>query len=261
MGTPSSCRSASALRPRLPPALMLAPVGRSAEGCVSVAPAGENSAQKRTGPVGRGWHRQKNIFRYSHPDRSAVSSDYSSALRVALKGSPQPPTHGETIMKTAIVTLCFRPGPRRLLHHPHERRHSQDTSPTASGPPDTRWPGRPSAAATSPTNAGTRPVPAGRQNGSSSAPRRCSRTARQVVGQLLRPPATWGGQRRLAADRHPAGRGACGAGNLPYQLVKANPAMGQGALTGVTHIQRCCLKGGVAPAAECSPQPAASAKP
>ena len=42
-----------------------------------------------------------------------------------------------------------------------------------------------------------------------------------------------------------------GAGNLPYQLVKANPASGSGALVGVTYIQRVALKGGVAPAAEC----------
>lgn len=32
----------------------------------------------------------------------------------------------------------------------------------------------------------------------------------------------------------------------------ANPAMGMGATTGVTHIQRVALKGGVAPASECS---------
>ena len=43
-----------------------------------------------------------------------------------------------------------------------------------------------------------------------------------------------------------------GAGNLPYQLVKANPAMGSGAMTGVTFIQRVALKGGVAPAAACT---------
>ncbi|MNJ03046.1 hypothetical protein D3C73_1632220 [compost metagenome] len=43
-----------------------------------------------------------------------------------------------------------------------------------------------------------------------------------------------------------------GAGNLPYQLVKANPAMGAGALTGVTYIQRTALKGGVAPQTPCT---------
>ena len=44
-----------------------------------------------------------------------------------------------------------------------------------------------------------------------------------------------------------------GAGNLPYQLVKANPAMGAGAMAGVTYIQRVALKGGLAPARERSP--------
>ena len=42
-------------------------------------------------------------------------------------------------------------------------------------------------------------------------------------------------------------------GNLPLQLVKANPAMGSGMMTGVTHIQRVALKGGVAPSSMCSP--------
>ena len=42
-----------------------------------------------------------------------------------------------------------------------------------------------------------------------------------------------------------------GAGNLPYQLVKANPAMGAGALSGVTFIQRVALVGGVAPGSVC----------
>ena len=37
------------------------------------------------------------------------------------------------------------------------------------------------------------------------------------------------------------------------ELVKANPAMGSGAMTGVTYIQRVALKGGVAPATVCSP--------
>jgi hypothetical protein len=50
-----------------------------------------------------------------------------------------------------------------------------------------------------------------------------------------------------------ASRTPAGAGNLPYQLVKANPAMGSGAMSGVTHIQRVALKGGVAPASACSP--------
>ncbi|MEP7327692.1 MAG: DUF3455 domain-containing protein [Betaproteobacteria bacterium] len=42
------------------------------------------------------------------------------------------------------------------------------------------------------------------------------------------------------------------AGNIPLQLVKADPAMGTGAMTGVTYIQRVNTKGGVAPADPCS---------
>ena len=40
-------------------------------------------------------------------------------------------------------------------------------------------------------------------------------------------------------------------GNIPLQLVKAEPAMGKGAMTGVSYIQRLETKGGVAPAASC----------
>lgn len=40
-------------------------------------------------------------------------------------------------------------------------------------------------------------------------------------------------------------------GNIPMQLVKADPAMGNGAMTGVTYIQRLETKGGVAPSAAC----------
>ena len=41
------------------------------------------------------------------------------------------------------------------------------------------------------------------------------------------------------------------AGNLPLQLVKAEPAKGAGAMTGVSYIQRLNTKGGVAPATAC----------
>lgn len=41
-------------------------------------------------------------------------------------------------------------------------------------------------------------------------------------------------------------------GNIPLQLVKADPAMGAGAMTGVSYIQRLNTKGGVAPATACT---------
>ena len=40
-------------------------------------------------------------------------------------------------------------------------------------------------------------------------------------------------------------------GSIPLQLVKAEPAMGSGAMTGVSYIQRLNTKGGVAPAMAC----------
>ena len=41
------------------------------------------------------------------------------------------------------------------------------------------------------------------------------------------------------------------AGAIPLQLVQASPAMGSGAMTGVTYIQRLNTVGGVAPADGC----------
>ncbi len=68
------------------------------------------------------------------------------------------------------------------------------------------------------------------------------------VGRYYGPPATWeatDGSKLTATQLAVA---PSGAGNLPYQLVKANPAMGSGALEGVSYIQRVALQGGVAPA-------------
>ncbi|MFG6465160.1 DUF3455 domain-containing protein [Roseateles sp. BYS87W] len=71
------------------------------------------------------------------------------------------------------------------------------------------------------------------------------------VGTYFGPPATW------AADDGSRVTGAqlavapASAGNLPLQLVKANPATGAGALVGVAYIQRVATRGGVAPASAC----------
>ena len=72
------------------------------------------------------------------------------------------------------------------------------------------------------------------------------------VGKYYGPPATWEAMdgSKLTATQLAVAPSA--AGSLPFQLVKANPAMGSGAMTGVTYIQRVALKGGVAPASECS---------
>jgi hypothetical protein len=41
-------------------------------------------------------------------------------------------------------------------------------------------------------------------------------------------------------------------GSIPLQLVKAEPAMGSGAMAGITYIQRVNTKGGVAPGEPCA---------
>lgn len=73
------------------------------------------------------------------------------------------------------------------------------------------------------------------------------------VGTYFGPPATWASNdgSRLTATQIAVA--PAGTGNLPYQLVKANPAMGAGAMVGVTYIQRVALQGGVAPVSACSP--------
>ena len=73
------------------------------------------------------------------------------------------------------------------------------------------------------------------------------------VGKYYGPPATWESMDGSKLTATQLAVAPAGAGNLPYQLVKANPAMGSGAMTGVTHIQRVALKGGVAPTSVCGP--------
>lgn len=73
------------------------------------------------------------------------------------------------------------------------------------------------------------------------------------VGKYYGPPATWESMDGSKLTATQLAVAPAGAGNIPYQLVRANPAMGMGAMTGVTHIQRVAIKGGVAPASLCSP--------
>ena len=72
------------------------------------------------------------------------------------------------------------------------------------------------------------------------------------VGKYFGPPATWESMdgSKLTATQLAVAPG--GAGNIPLQLVKANPAMGMGAMNGVTHIQRVKTLGGMAPTSACA---------
>ena len=71
------------------------------------------------------------------------------------------------------------------------------------------------------------------------------------VGKYFGPPATWESMdgSKLTATQLAVAPGD--KGNIPLQLVKANPAMGMGAMNGVTYIQRVKTMGGVAPTLPC----------
>ena len=72
------------------------------------------------------------------------------------------------------------------------------------------------------------------------------------IGKYYGPPATWeamDGSKLTAVQLAVAPNMA---GGIPLQLVKGNPAMGSGAMQGVTYIQRVNTQGGVAPATPCT---------
>lgn len=71
------------------------------------------------------------------------------------------------------------------------------------------------------------------------------------IGKYFGPPATWENMDGSKLTGAQVAVAPAGAGNIPSQLVKANLAMGAGAMTGVTYIQRVATKGGVAPATAC----------
>lgn len=72
------------------------------------------------------------------------------------------------------------------------------------------------------------------------------------VGKYFGPPATWESMDGSKLTATQVAVAPNGMGNIPLQLVKGNPAMGKGAMTGVTYIQRVNTQGGVAPAAACA---------
>jgi hypothetical protein len=76
--------------------------------------------------------------------------------------------------------------------------------------------------------------------------------AGKQAGTYYGPPATWEASDGSKVTGTQVAVAPSGAGNIPFQLVKANPAMGSGAMMGVTYIQRVALKGGAAPATGCT---------
>lgn len=73
-----------------------------------------------------------------------------------------------------------------------------------------------------------------------------------MVGKYYGPPATWESSDGSKVTATQVAVAPGGDGNIPHQLVKANPAQGSGSMNGVTYIQRVATKGGVAPAMPCS---------
>ena len=71
------------------------------------------------------------------------------------------------------------------------------------------------------------------------------------LGSYYGPPATWETSDGSKITGTQVAIAPAGAGNIPAQLVKANPATGSGAMTGIAYVQRVATRGGVAPATVC----------
>ncbi len=71
------------------------------------------------------------------------------------------------------------------------------------------------------------------------------------AGRYVGPPATWESADGSIVTGLQAAIAPATAGNIPLQLVKANPATGRGSMQGITYIQRVATRGGVAPATGC----------
>lgn len=72
------------------------------------------------------------------------------------------------------------------------------------------------------------------------------------VGDYFGPPATWQSTDGSKITGTQVAVAPAGEGNIPYQLVKANPAEGNGAMKGVSYVQRVATQGGVAPSSACT---------
>ncbi len=73
----------------------------------------------------------------------------------------------------------------------------------------------------------------------------------QAVGSYFGPPATWQSKDGSAITGAQLAVAPAAPGSIPLQLVKANPATGAGAMSGVSYVQRVATQGGVAPAMAC----------
>jgi hypothetical protein len=75
--------------------------------------------------------------------------------------------------------------------------------------------------------------------------------AGKTIGKYFGPPATWESADGSKVTGAQVAIAPAPAGNIPFQLVKANPAQGAGQMAGVSYIQRLATRGGVAPSNPC----------
>lgn len=75
--------------------------------------------------------------------------------------------------------------------------------------------------------------------------------AGRMVGKYYGPPATWESSDGSRVTGTQLAVAPAAPGSIPLQLVKANPAMGSGVMTGTAYIQRVATQGGVAPNLAC----------
>jgi hypothetical protein len=73
-----------------------------------------------------------------------------------------------------------------------------------------------------------------------------------MVGKYYGPPATWESMDGSKVTGTQVAVAPNGEGNIPNQLVKANPVTGMGAMQGLSYIQRVATVGGTAPKAMCA---------
>lgn len=72
------------------------------------------------------------------------------------------------------------------------------------------------------------------------------------IGTYSGPPARWAINDKSFVNGSQVAVSPNGVKNLPFQLVKADVAGGQGTLTAVSYVQRVNTQGGVAPKGKCS---------
>jgi Protein of unknown function (DUF3455) len=72
----------------------------------------------------------------------------------------------------------------------------------------------------------------------------------KIIGKYFGPPATWQSDDGSKVTGAQLAVSPAQPGSIPLQLVKANPATGDGVMKSVAYIQRVATKGGVAPASK-----------